>query len=618
MSNVMSLKQVRNHVNRDAYDLSQRKLFTAKVGEILPVFCKEVLPGDKFKVELSAFTRTMPVNSAAYTRIKEYYDYFFVPYRLLWRYFDQFITDTNKSNAQFASSINTFFSTDFQNHPYFKCKDLTSYLNFVNSSSTSKFNYFGYNRAALSYKILKYLGYGSFVSKTDDSIAEWNDAVYTCPKAYENLALNAFPLLAYNKICQDYFRNSQWENSNPSTYNVDYIGTSDLQVPVGNLLTSSVGINMFDMRYCNWNKDYFMGLLPSPQYGDTAMIGSVGNPSYTAKVNGDVYLSTKDSAFFDVESNNDSPEVKPGSQLIGSFGGNTFDFGSDAMNLSISSTQYSGLSVLALRQAEALQKWREISLTGNQDYKDQIEKHFGVHVSPVRSNLCEWLGGSSDNIDINEVVNTNLQGINTGNSDAQSDIAGKGIGVVGGHESFEASEHGIFMCVYHSVPLLDYDDSVVDPIIFKTSRYDYAIPEFDRVGMQSVPAITLSSDFINFANKPDEGVGIGSSTDKFVSLGYAPRYVEYKTSIDTVTGAFTTTLPYWVTMINKDYFKSYLESQSTINGKLNYLFFMVNPNIMDSIFLSQATGDWDSDTFLINCFNDIKAVRNLDRDGLPY
>lgn len=83
MSNVMDLKRLQNHVSRNAFDLSERKCFTAKVGELLPVYLQEVLPGDKFDLKVQSFTRTQPVNTAAFTRIKEYYDYFFVPYRLL-------------------------------------------------------------------------------------------------------------------------------------------------------------------------------------------------------------------------------------------------------------------------------------------------------------------------------------------------------------------------------------------------------------------------------------------------------------------------------------------------------------------------------------------------------
>ena len=68
----------------------------------------------------------------------------------------------------------------------------------------------------------------------------------------------------------------------------------------------------------------------------------------------------------------------------------------------------SSFSILALRQAEFLQKWKEITQSGNKDYKDQLEKHWGVSVGDGFSELCTYLGGVSSSIDINEVVNTNL------------------------------------------------------------------------------------------------------------------------------------------------------------------------------------------------------------------
>ena len=131
MSNIMSLKQIKNKPHRSAFDLSHRKLFTAKVGELLPVWFKEVIPGDKFKIGLQSFTRTQPVNSAAYTRIKEYYDYFFVPYRLLWRYFDQFITQTSSSNAQFAQSFVAPNNSTPERTPYFLAGDILMFLSIV-------------------------------------------------------------------------------------------------------------------------------------------------------------------------------------------------------------------------------------------------------------------------------------------------------------------------------------------------------------------------------------------------------------------------------------------------------------------------------------------------------
>ena len=72
------------------------------------------------------------------------------------------------------------------------------------------------------------------------------------------------------------------------------------------------------------------------------------------------------------------------------------------------STLQSQFTVLALRQAEALQRWKEISQSGDSDYREQIRKHFGVNLPQALSNMCTYIGGISRNLDISEVVNNNL------------------------------------------------------------------------------------------------------------------------------------------------------------------------------------------------------------------
>ena len=111
MSNIMDSLKLKNHVHRNGFDLSHKNCFTAKAGELLPIFSREVIPGDKFNIDLSSLTRSMPVASAAYTRLREYFDFYFVPDRLLWRYSDMFFTQMeNSSNIatgphHFASSF---------------------------------------------------------------------------------------------------------------------------------------------------------------------------------------------------------------------------------------------------------------------------------------------------------------------------------------------------------------------------------------------------------------------------------------------------------------------------------------------------------------------------------
>ena len=115
------------------------------------------------------------------------------------------------------------------------------------------------------------------------------------------------------------------------------------------------------------------------------------------------------------------------------------------------STLQSQFTVLALRQAEALQRWREISQSGDSDYREQIRKHFGVNLPQALFNMCTYIGGISRNLDISEVVNNNLA--------AEGDtavIAGKGVGAGNGSFTYTTDEHCVVMCIYHAVPLLDY------------------------------------------------------------------------------------------------------------------------------------------------------------------
>lgn len=609
MSNVMSLKTVKNKPNRSAFDLSQRRCFTAKVGELLPVMCKEVLPGDKFNLSLSSFTRTMPVNSAAYTRVKEYYDYFFVPYRLLWRYFDQFITQTSETNPQFAVSITQNIDASAKRSPYFSASDVCDVLKSMNS----KKNEFGFYRGILGFKLLKYLGYGLFSCIRDASgnPSSYNFNDRQIPAGSTSVYLNAFPVLAYQKICQDYFRNTQWEKANPSLYNVDYLNAVDTKLPLSKLVNSA-SRNLFDINYCTWNKDLFTGILPSPQFGDTAVIGNGALPSTislrSSDVTGGFHAGSAEAQTFKTDTT--YPQATFSNLIV-----ENADLDIDG-EFKTTRQDLSGFSVLALRQAEALQKWREISISGKQDYKDQIEKHFGVSVPEVRSNLCSWIGGSTSVLDIGEVVNTNLQGIGDKGSKVQADIAGRGVGNVNGSEKFTAVEHGVLMCIYHAVPLMDYSDEVTDLFTLKGSVYDYAIPEFDSVGMQSLPGITLNPLFSEIGTPVDTDGSTRLTTDYYNSLGYVPRYVDYKTSVDVVLGGFNDTLKFWAAPMSSNYFKALV----SITGmkSLSSSFFKCNPALLDTIFLVAADGDYRSDNLLVNCYQDIKAVRNLDYNGLPY
>lgn len=541
----MSLKGLRNKTSRNGFDLSFKKNFTAKAGELLPVMVKEVLPGDSFNINLKSFTRTQPVNTAAFARMREYYDFFFVPYDLLWNKANTALTQMY-DNPQHAVSLdptqNFVLSGEM---PYITASDIATYLSVVYAGSGGAVsrNYFSYSRAELSAKLLEYLGYGNFHPYVTSENLNWESSPLMA-----DLNLNIFGLLAYQKIYADFFRDSQWERISPSTFNVDYLSGESMRIDFSS--TNFVNnYNFFDLRYCNWQKDLFHGVLPRQQYGSTATV------------------QTSDAVA-------DSP------------------------------TEF---TILALRQAEFLQKWKEITQSGNKDYKDQIEKHWGVSAGDTVSEMCTYLGGISSSLDINEVVNTNITGDNA------ADIAGKGTGVSGGSINFNAgAKYGLIMCIYHCLPMLDYTTDFVDPAFTKVNVTDYAIPEFDRVGMQAVPLVQMMNPLKSQGDAP------------YLVLGYAPRYIDYKTSFDVSVGAFKRDLKNWVISYGNQSLINQLGSKDSVNepvpslGDVNYTMFKVNPNSLNPLFAVAVNSELSSDQFLCSSFFDVKVVRNLDTDGLPY
>lgn len=589
MANIMSLKSLRNKTSRNGFDLSSKRNFTAKAGELLPVKTWEVLPGDTFKIDLKTFTRTQPLNTAAFARMREYYDFYFVPYDLLWNKANTALTQMydNPQHALDSSPLKVVKLDGSM--PFTTLSSISLYLNSLASDSvsvTNKANYFGYNRALCSAKLMECLGYGNLYY-----YAESTDNTFAKRPLHYNLNVSLFNLLAYQKIYADYYRDSQWERVSPSCFNVDYMpystGSSGMMLSM-NYSDFYENYSMFDLRYCNWQKDLFHGVVPNQQYGDVASI-SMSVPvvagSSAALINSRINSSNSTTTLrFPTD-----PVIPDATPLL----------------------THPSFSILALRQAEFLQKWKEITQSGNKDYKEQVEKHWNVSPGDGFSEMCTYLGGISSSLDINEVVNQNITGSNA------ADIAGKGTGVSNGVINFNSQgRYGVVMCIYHCLPLIDYTTDFVSPSVTRVNAADFAISEFDRVGMQTVPLSYVS-------NGPLSVLPLSIPNE----IGYAPRYIDYKTDIDTSIGAFKTSLKNWVisydnqSLANQfgfDVGAPEIPVPSPANSSWNYTLFKVNPNSLNPLFAVEVDSSINTDQFLCSTFFDVKVVRNLDTDGLPY
>lgn len=616
MASYTGMSNLQNHPHRSGFDIGRKNAFTAKVGELLPVYWDISMPGDKYKFNVEYFTRTQPVETSAYTRLREYFDFYAVPLRLLWKSAPSVLTQMQDVNQIQALSLTQNLSLGTY-LPSLNLSLLYTVLYRMNGESgnpgaaaSARLNMFGFHRADLSYKLLSYLGFGNFISNRPSSNNRWwstslkNDSsTSTFSQQYvQNSVVNIFPLLAYQKIYQDFFRWSQWEKSNPSSYNVDYFtGTSPYLFSSTPAFDSDFwkSDTMFDLKYCNWNKDMLMGVLPNSQFGDVAVIdlpseGINVQVADTSKALHPIATATVMSA---------GVTSSPIAARMSS--GQTINAGSPlTVNVKDIASKF---TVLALRQAEALQRWKEISQSGDSDYREQIRKHFGVNLPQALSNMCTYIGGISRNLDISEVVNNNLAG-----EGDTAVIAGKGVGTGNGSFTYTTNEHCVVMCIYHAVPLLDYTITGQDGQLLVTDAESLPIPEFDNIGMEVLPMTQIF-------NSPK------ASIVNLFNAGYNPRYFNWKTKLDVINGAFTTTLKSWVSPVTESLLSGwfgfgYSEGDVNQNNKvvLNYKFFKVNPSVLDPIFGVSADSTWDTDQLLVNSYIGCYVARNLSRDGVPY
>ena len=581
MSDFNPLDRAKIAVHRSSFDLSSKKLFTAKVGEILPVYWQIAIPGTKYRISSDWFTRTVPVNTAAYTRIKEYYDFYAVPLRLISRALPQAFTQM--SNYMTSATSYKENTPQLTQVPYVQQSHISSYLQSANANDqTNTRDDAGLPLVYGSCKLLDMLGYGSMVGTGNtakaaitqkylglDSLSDGvNPLVFATPQT-----VNILPLLTYQKIYYDAYSNSQWEKHLAYAYNVDY-WTGDSPI--------TLTADMLKLRYADYPKDYFTGILPASQYGSVAVLPSLIDGYGSNLV---------------VASSSSSSSVSDTAQLLNN--ASTSSITSSNTNTSLRYVRLnSDLSALSIRATEYLQRWKEVVQFSSKDYSDQMAAQFGIKAPEYMGNHAHFIGGWSSVININEVVNTNLD------TDAsQASIAGKGVSSNSGHTlTYDCgAEHQVIMCVYHAVPLLDWDLTGQAPQLTVTSVSDFPQPAFDQLGMQAVPALNLQ-------NNP----GLKASG----VLGYNLRYWQWKSNIDTVHAGFRKGAAYqaWSAPLNG-------YQVLTGSGAWSYQSMKVRPQQLNSIFVPQIDATNCSvafDQLLCNVNFQVYAVQNLDRNGLPY
>lgn len=544
----------RANLQRNAFDLSFSSKFTASVGMLLPCFCKEVNPNEHFRINPQMFLRTVPMNSAAYVRLKQYCEFYFVPYRLLWRGFGQFIAGTSN---QFSVSLPD--GSKFDAVPHYTFRQI---LDFLRSNSNAK-DSCGYPYRDGAVRILDLLGYGINTVNVDSLISQMDSNEDSF-----KFSVSPFRLLAYQKIYSDYYRNADYEPIKVYTFNVDSA--------VPNV--SAMNYEGLWLRYRDWKKDYFNVVKPSFQ-------GS------------DFMSSTFDPIVFPSFYGADTSSFSPSSDTSG----NSFQ-GRLAVSQS-SSFVYNNLTVSNLRSAYALDKlYRLIVSAKDGSYSEQMKVRFGID-APDDDWKSKFIGAIDAPISISEVETTadTYDGNEIGS--AAGTLYGKGSSLSNGNIDFTAKEHGIIMGIFSILPECDYSSNMIDPFNVKLQRSDFFQPEFADLGKQPTPLYQFM---------------FNKDTDMSKVLGYNLRYAEYKTSVDSVHGVFNGSSSVdksnqsynaWVAPRNTPL--AQYSNGATVS------FFKALPSVLNSVMVQQYDGTEASDQFLVNANFNVQAIRPMSIYGEP-
>jgi len=479
---------------KNNFDLSHEVKMTGNMGNLYPCYIQDVIPGDSYKVNTQQLIRFSPLLAPMMHNIDFKLDYFFVPYRLVWDEWKDFITGGEDGN------------------------DLPSYPRFTVANNSIASSYLAKGSLA------DYMGIPPYVAGTAGA---WQNINTSAAADIDILKFRAYQL-----IYHEYFR-----DQNVGTEYEQY-SDSGVQADSGSRLTDQL-----TLRKSNWQKDYFTSSLPFLQRG-----GEVTLPlgDLAPRVYGDYdslsSLSVDRTALRRPYSEDPAGWITSGSLVADGGGYLDMSDGTNA-NVDVSASHAvdlssaTGATINELRKASALQEWLELMARAGSRYREQIYAIFGERIQDYTVQIPKYLGGGKTPIMISEVLSTYSDASTAGTGSSENrpmgDMAGHALALgdnIGFTESFD--EHGVILGLCRIIPKSSYVQGLTK-FWQKFDKFDHYFPQFANLGEQEVynQELYVKGD-------------TGSTKDKAI-FGYQQRYAEYKYAENRVAGDFRDTLDHW-------------------------------------------------------------------------
>lgn len=482
-----ALNPTRMDMPRSTFDRSSSVKTSFNVGEVIPFYVDEVLPGDTFKVETSKVVRMQTLLTPMMDNVYLDTYFFFVPNRLTWAHWKQF----NGENTESAWIPQTEYEV-----PQITSPDDTGF------SVGTIADYFG------------------------------------IPTGVPGLSVNALPFRAYALIMNEWFRDQNLQD--PLLIPTDDATVEGVNTDTFVTDVAKGGKPFIAAKY----HDYFTSALPSPQKGPDVSIPVAIPGEYNVVGNGYAIPFKDPNGISPIRTTNDQGILRytyGSTGTIGSLSTNSAMYFSTQANLGVATAddlggdlQKSGLvaimdgeasvaTINQLRLAFQIQKLYERDARGGTRYIEILKSHFGVTSPDARLQRPEYLGGNRVPINVNQIVQQSATG--TGDT-PQGTVVGMSLTTDTNHDFVKSfTEHGfvIGLCVAR------YDHTYqqgIERFWSRKDRFDYYWPVFANIGEQAI--------------KNKEIYAQGNSEDDEV-FGYQEAWADYRYKPNRVSGEMRST-----------------------------------------------------------------------------